>query len=62
MVVELISDTGRAQQNTLIHLTKSKIYKSTKKLKSCHGRWYYEAAHIESDSNYHLIGFSMNLG
>ena len=31
-------------------------------MKYCHGKWYYEATHYPGGSNYHLIGFLMNLG
>ena len=62
MVIELVSGSTYAQQNTEIHLTKAVSYDSTKILRKCHGKWYYEATHKAGGSNYHLIGFEMNIG
>ena len=62
MVVDLIHGTTHVPQNTKIHLTKSTVYRSSKTIKSCRGKWYYEATHYSGGSNYHLVGYSMDIG
>ena len=62
MVVELIYGSVLAQQNTKIHLGNSIFYRSTKIVKSCRGKWYYEGTHYAGGSNLHLFGFDTNLG
>ena len=62
MVIWLVSGEKRAKQNEKIHLTNVDDYNSTRALKACHGKWYYEATHYAGGSQLHLFGFKMNIG
>ena len=60
MVIELVSGSLHIQQNAKFILKNSSFFRSTKTIKNCNGRWYYEATHYAGGTNYHLIGFSIN--
>ena len=59
MTVELLTGTTNVKQNTEFQLSPNAVYLSTKNVKHCHGKWYYEATHY-SGHNFNCIGFYMN--
>lgn len=62
MSVDLIYGLKRVEQNTMLHLARGSNVRSSKIVKSCHGKWYYEATHYSGGKNYHLFGFDLSFG
>ena len=61
MPIEIVKGSSRIKQNEKFHVSQNDIFLSTKKVKNCKGKWYFEFKHFAGGTNYNCIGFALGI-